>query len=118
MRLSAHIIPVFFYFIYRKFFIEKQLSVYLDYLLFLILICFILSFNFSTLTDRLNLYLVIFDLIVICSLVDVIKSSNLKLLIYSIIVYYSIFIFIWIYYGNYTIEAWLPYKNYLIEFLF
>lgn len=118
MRLSAHIIPVFIYFIYRKFLIEKQLSVYLDYVLYLIFICFILSFSFSTLADRLNLYLVVFDLIVVCSLVDVIKTSNRRLLIYSIVAYYSIFIFIWIYYGNYTIEAWLPYRNYLIEFLF
>lgn len=116
MRLSMHIIPLFLYFYYRNlFFLDKHIRLISDYFVLLILYCSLVSLFFSTLADRFNLYLIFFDLFII-----VVVYSNVKnklSLIYSLVVFYTAFISIWMFNSSFVKEAWTPYQNYILNYL-
>lgn len=122
MRLSMHIIPIILYVVHRKsFFLShygRKNILLLDYFVLLIFFCFSISFLLSTLSDRFNLYLVFFDLFVISSVYSFMKKSSKKILLVILILYYTLFIFVWLFFGEWASKAWIPYSNYITNYLF
>ncbi|MCP8505429.1 EpsG family protein, partial [Acinetobacter baumannii] len=118
LRLSLHIIPVISYFLLRNkvFKIDKSYLI-LDYFVLLIFYCVGLSFIFSTLADRFNLYLIFFDLYVVCMLYHNLKLVNRKIFIFILTIFLTSFIYIWMLNSVLVSKAWLPYQNYLIDYL-
>lgn len=121
MRLSIHVIPVYLYLFFRnKFYLHfnQQIINILDYMLLLILFCCILALPFSTLSDRFNLYLIFFDLFVVSFIFYQAKLSTRLAITLSLITYFTMFIYVWIFYGEWASKAWIPYKNYVTNYLF
>lgn len=121
MRLSMHIIPLFLYMLYyKKIFrvvLNEQLYI-LNYFILLIFLCCFLAIPFSTLSDRFNLYLVFFDLFVVSTIYPYLVDVNKKIVLFVLIVYYTLFIYIWLVYGEWASKAWVPYSNYVSNYLF
>lgn len=117
MRLSMHIIPLVCYFLFRgKVF--KNDHVVLDYFVLLIFYCFGLSFVFSTLADRFNLYLIFFDLYVLVRMFDFWHGINRKIFLFPLFLFYTIFIVIWLMNSDFVKLAWIPYQNYITNYFF
>lgn len=119
MRISMHFIPMIIYLLYRKSFFKQNLNyIYLDFFVVLIGMVTLLAIPFSTLADRFNLYLIFFDLLVITCSYGLLKKSNRVLLLFLLVIYFTAFIAIWIFYGEWAVKAWIPYQNYLTNYLF
>ncbi|EOG9703666.1 EpsG family protein [Acinetobacter baumannii] len=118
LRLSLHIIPVISYFLLRnKVFKLDKSYLFLDYFVLLIFYCFCLSFLFSTLADRFNLYLIFFDIYVLVAFYHNLLIINRKILIFILTLFFTSFIYIWMLNSVLVAKAWLPYQNYLIDYL-
>lgn len=118
LRLSLHIIPVISYFLLRnKVFKLDKTYLFLDYFVLLIFYCFCLSFLFSTLADRFNLYLIFFDIYVLVAFYHNLLIINRKILIFILTLFFTSFIYIWMLNSVLVAKAWLPYQNYLIDYL-
>lgn len=118
LRLSLHIIPVISYFLLRnKVFKLDKSYLFLDYFVLLIFYCFCLSFLFSTLADRFNLYLIFFDIYVLVAFYHNLLIINRKILIFILTLFFTSFIYIWMLNSVLVAIAWLPYQNYLIDYL-
>lgn len=118
MRLLMHVIPVCYYLYYRRSFKEKFENYKLfDYFLLVIIYVMFLAGFLSTLADRLNLFLVFFDLFVLTFIYNKV-SINQKLLIWFLVFFSnSIVLTLWLNFGKWTQIAWIPYRNYISEFL-
>lgn len=117
-RISVHFLPLFFYIIYRfkiKQIFENKIYIF-DYLALLIIYSFALAIPFSTLSDRFNLYLIIFDIFIFTSLASIFNHFNRLIMIGSIIFFNSLMLIIWMSFGTWS-HAWLPYQNYIFNFL-
>lgn len=118
MRLIMHIIPMVFYIYYRPMF-KRELKNYklLDFLFLIIVYQFFLAAFFSTLVDRLNLFLVFFDIFIL-TYIYLHKSKNTQFLLWlSILISHSVVLTIWLLYGKWTAVFWIPYNNYILEFI-
>ncbi|MBP5993157.1 MAG: EpsG family protein, partial [Acinetobacter sp.] len=118
-RSMFHVVPVFLYIYFRNFF-KKQYSdsiLILDYILLLVVYCFVLSFLFSTLSDRFNLYLIFFDILVYAKLCEKLSLFARNLIFLYLFLFYSVVFYIWFNWGEWAEYGWLPYKNYIYEFL-
>lgn len=118
VRWTYHVIPLIIFYKYNNFFKTYYYYPILQYLSFLILLLFPLGFVFSTLADRFNLYLIFFDVFVLCSSFFYISEYEKRLLVAVLIVFYSLQMFIWFFYGEWAMKAWVPYKNYITNYLF
>lgn len=117
-RIVVHFLPLFFYIAHHskiKKIIENKIYVF-DYLSLLIVFSLALAIPYSTLSDRFNLYLIIFDIFVFTSLAESLKSSNKLIMIGSIIFFNSLMLIIWMNFGTWS-HAWLPYQNYISNYL-
>lgn len=117
-RIIVHFLPLLFYFLYYskiKKILKFNLRVF-DYLALLILYTLILAIPFSTLADRFNLYLIIFDIFVFALLSNNLNYFNRSIMIGSIIFFNTLMLVIWLNFGAWS-QAWLPYQNYLFNYL-
>ncbi|HGH3666339.1 TPA: EpsG family protein, partial [Acinetobacter baumannii] len=118
-RLFSHLVPMILYIRNRNEFKHnlKGNIVMLDYMFILILYCFLLSFFYSTLADRFNLYLFFFDVYVYSFVCDRIDLRSRILLLVFIFIFYTSNFFVWFNFGTYALKGWIPYQNYIINFL-
>lgn len=117
LRWVSHLIPLFLFLYLPKEKIGKHVLNILRYGLFIIFFLAIIGFFYSTLADRFNLYLVFFDLMVIAYIVPSLTNVKKLLLILVLILFYTTFISIWMFYGEWASKAWIPYQNYVINYL-
>ena len=75
-----------------------------------------LSFNFSTLADRMAIYTAPFHLFVFVNLFCFFNKKFKNLINILILFYFNFYYFLWLTYGSFT-AAWFPYKNIIIEYL-
>lgn len=117
-RIFAHSLAIFYYILYRKKLKEtfNQFIQLYDYMALLVVYVFILAIFFSTLADRFNLYLIVFDILIFTSVCSILNSFNKYLMLGFIIIFNTIMITIWLNFGAWS-HAWIPYQNYLINFL-
>lgn len=118
-RISFHFLTLFFYFFYRKNIVVMFPKFYriFDYMAILVIFTFLLAFPFSTLADRFNLYLIMFDIFVFSYLYGTLNKFNRNTMIFSIIIVNTAMFSIWLNLGVWA-GAWLPYQNYITNFLF
>ena len=65
----------------------------------------------STLIDRLSLYFIPLQIVVISRYAYLISDTNIKtLFVLCVVLAYSLVLYVWIYYGHYSVY-WLPYDN-------
>lgn len=116
-RVAVHFLALFFYVLYRKKIVNKFINYRIfDYMSLLIIFVFLLAIPFSTLADRFNLYLIIFDIFVFSYLFSNISISSRKIMILTIIFFNSLMLHIWLNFGAWS-HAWLPYQNYLLRYI-
>lgn len=116
-RVIVHFLALFFYLLYRKEIIKKFNNYRIfDYMSLLVIFVFLLAIPFSTLADRFNLYLIIFDMFVFSYLFSSISPSSRKIMILSIIFFNSLMLYIWLNFGAWS-HTWLPYQNYLFNYI-
>lgn len=116
IRIAIHLLPLFIYVIYRKKYKDLNYE-FLDFVSLLILFSIPFSFYFSTLVDRLNLYFIIFDIIILDRFIHLLKFKS-KILFLSFLIFINFLIFyVWYSYSFYAINDWKPYKNYLWDVL-
>ncbi|WP_180033616.1 EpsG family protein [Acinetobacter sp. YH12233] len=116
MRLTLHFIPLVFYLFYRKVFFKSKYLI-LDYFFLLILYCTAMSFVYSTLADRFNVYLIFFDLYVLINIYKNFYAINKKIIVLFLTLFYTGFIGTWLLNSEIVKIAWIPYKNYLWAYL-
>lgn len=117
-RIIIHFLPLFFYFFYYsqlKKLLKEKIHVF-NYLALLIIFTLLLAIPFSTLADRFNLYLIIFDIFVFSVLFTNLNNFNRFIMVGSIIVLNTLMMIIWLNFGAWS-HAWLPYQNYITNYL-
>lgn len=117
-RIIVHFLPLLFYIFYRakiKRVLSEKIRLF-DYLSLLILFTLMLAIPFSTLADRFNLYLIIFDIFVFSYLFTVLNVFNRQVMLGCIIFFNTIMLIIWLNFGAWS-HAWLPYENYLLNYI-
>lgn len=117
-RVIVHFLALIFYLLYRpiiKRFLLERIR-FFDYLSMLILFTLLLAIPFSTLADRFNLYLIIFDILIFSHLYSYLNVFNRHVMLGSIVFFNTVMLFIWLNFGAWS-GAWLPYQNYLFNFL-
>ncbi|MFW2105523.1 EpsG family protein [Acinetobacter guillouiae] len=117
-RIIVHFLPLTFYVFYHskiKLILKDNFRVF-DYLALLIIFTLVMAIPFSTLADRFNLYLIIFDIFVFSTLVVCLNNFNRSVMIGSIIFFNTLMLVIWLSFGAWS-HAWLPYQNYITNYL-
>lgn len=117
-RILVHFLTLIFYIFYRNKIttLYPQSYRFFDYMAFLILYVFLLAIPFSTLADRFNLYLIVFDIFVFSTLATALNGFNRYFMLASIILFNTLMLFIWLNFGAWS-HAWLPYQNYISNYL-
>ena len=117
-RIIVHFLPITFFLFYRskikKIFINNYH--FFDYLALLILFTLMLAIPFSTLADRFNLYLVVFDILIFSYLYSNINYFSRQFMVGTIIIFNTLMLVVWLNFGVWS-HAWLPYQNYLFNYL-
>lgn len=117
-RIIVHFLPLVFYVIYHskiKLILKDNFRAF-DYLALLIIFTLVMAIPFSTLADRFNLYLIIFDIFVFSTLFGYLNNFNRSVMVGSIIILNTLMIIIWLSFGAWS-HAWLPYQNYIFNYL-
>ncbi|KAF1021677.1 MAG: hypothetical protein GAK29_03356 [Acinetobacter bereziniae] len=117
-RIIVHFLPLFFYVFYRvkiKKIFKDNYRLF-DYLALLIIFTLMLAIPFSTLADRFNLYLIMFDIFILSYLYSELKAFNRNFMVVSVVFFNTLMLVIWLNFGAWS-AAWLPYQNYLINYL-
>lgn len=121
VRFTYHLIPLFCYIIFRKDLCnsenKRMFILLMDYTCYLIVFLLFLSFYFSTLVDRFNLYLIFFDIFSLISVSLLLNRNKQIILITVLILFYSFHMYVWFFYGNYAMKSWIPYSNYITNYL-
>ncbi len=118
VRWLYHLIPIFLFYKYNFIFKEHRSYPVIRYFSILVLFILPLGMIFSTLSDRFNLYLIFFDLFVICTVFDYLTNKNKIVFLGALILFYTLQMYIWFFYGEWAVKAWIPYKNYISNYLF
>lgn len=117
-RIIVHFLPLVFYAVYHskiKETLKDNFRVF-DYLALLIIFTLVIAIPFSTLADRFNLYLIMFDIFVFSTLMLCLNNFNRSVVIGSIVFFNTLMIVIWLNFGAWS-HAWLPYQNYITNYL-
>jgi hypothetical protein len=116
VRVLMNIMPSLLLF-YNK---DKWIERYSDYKLwFLFAISSIsllpLSFYFSTFADRIAIYFIPIQIVVLTRMLILINSTYYRtLFLIFIFTLYFIALFIWLFYGVHSLN-WIPYRNFLLQ---
>lgn len=100
------------FFTYRK----KFKYIYRDYSLWFVfsivnVFLFLAVFSYSTLIDRIAIYFLPIQLVVLSRIPTLITSRyNRTIFILGVIIMYISVLFVWLYFGNHS-NKWLPYQN-------
>lgn len=115
MRLLMHVVPVFCYLYYRKIFVSYlglKVNI-IDFSTYIIIYLFFLAMFLSTLTDRMNLYFVYYDIFILSFLFNKLSINTKMILWFSIFFTNSVVLSLWLFFGKWTAVSWLPYNNYI-----
>lgn len=109
IRISLAIISIFFCIIYfeRLVNMDNESTIFIYFLLLFITILILNLLISSTIADRLNLYTIPFQIIIITKVIELFK--NKLLLKHLIITPYFIYLFVWINYSSFSLDDWQPY---------
>ncbi|NNG81648.1 EpsG family protein [Acinetobacter sp. ANC 5378] len=118
IRWTYHLIPLFLFYKYNYFFKKQSYYPVIHYFCILVLFMLPLGIGFSTLADRFNLYLIFFDLFVICTIFSYLSKVNKIFLLMVLILFYTMQMYLWFFHGYWAIKAWIPYQNYIYNYLF
>lgn len=117
-RLGIHLFPVSIYWLYKKHFKKAlpHLIKILDLMSILIIFSFFASFSFSTLVDRLNLYLIVYDIIILGYFSTILSQRSKILLILLLFLMHTAIFYIW---ANYSVWAicCFQYNNLIFELI-
>jgi hypothetical protein len=116
IRVVMNSLSAIIFFLYRKEFKKKFNDERLWFIFSVISIVLLpIVVFYSTLIDRIAIYFIPLQLVVL-SRIPVLIKSNLNRLIFilSIVVIYALSLFVWLNFGNYSTE-WLPYRNMLVS---
>jgi hypothetical protein len=73
----------------------------------------------STAVDRMSLYLMPIQIYFYTRLPDLVgKTSALRGWVFSVVLFYALIQFVWLFFSNYSFSNWVPYQFYPIEWLF
>lgn len=117
IRWIYHLIPLSFFYYHNNFFKQKSYYSVLRYMSLLVLFMLPLGVFFSTLADRFNLYLIFFDIFVLCSIFFYKMEKYKKVMLMLLIFFYSMQMFLWFFFGEWAMKAWVPYQNYISNYL-
>ncbi len=117
-RWLIHLLPLTYFFFYGNILKRDNEDNYLIYKYLTLLVFYILflSFGFSTLADRFNLYLVIYDVFILGTLYSHLNNFDRKVLLFLIFFFHSLVLFFWFNFGIWSV-AWVPYQNYLSNYI-
>ncbi|MEE8097172.1 EpsG family protein [Acinetobacter baumannii] len=117
-RVLFHFVPVALYLYFRDFFKEQYRSnIYiLDYMVVLVVYCFCLAFIFSTLSDRFNLYLSFFDILIYTKIFEILSLKARIFLNIYLFLFFTCTFYIWLNFGSWADYGWIPYQNYILNF--
>lgn len=115
-RLFIHLLPVFIYLIYKKKYTNLNIN-FLNFASLFILFSIPISFFYSTIVDRLILYFIVFDIIILDRFMYCLKFKSKIIFLFFIIVINFLILYIWYNYSFYANTCWKPYQNYLQEIL-
>lgn len=118
VRWTSHLIPLFL--LYKFNYLFKKQTYYPVILYFCILVIFMLPLGifFSTLADRFNLYMIFFDLFVICKVFSNSSRIDKIYLLNMLVLFYTIQMYLWFFQGHWAVKSWVPYQNYISNHLF
>ncbi|NNH79046.1 EpsG family protein [Acinetobacter sp. ANC 5380] len=118
IRWTYHLIPLFLFYKYHYFFKKQNYYPMIRYFCILVLFMLPLGIGFSTLADRFNLYLIFFDLFVICTIFSYLSRTNKIFLLMALISFYTMQMYLWFFHGVWSVKSWIPYQNYISNYLF
>ena len=117
VRWIYHLIPLLLFYKYNYFFKKQSYYPIIRYFCILVLFILPLGIIFSTLADRFNLYLIFFDLFVICTIFSNLSRTNKIFLLFTLIAFYTLQMYLWFFHGVWSVKAWIPYQNYISNYL-
>lgn len=117
IRWLYHLIPLFIFYKYKNNYKSQLYYPLINYFGYLVLFMFPLGVFFSTLADRFNLYLIFFDIFILCTAFNFFTEKSKKMLLMMLVLFYSIQMFLWFFYGEWAMKAWVPYQNYISNYL-
>lgn len=117
LRWSYHLIPLFVFYKYNYIFKQQRYYFLIRYYALLVLFILPTGVFFSTLADRFNLYLIFFDIFTLCISFSYFSEKIKQLFLFVLILFYSIQMFIWLFFGEWAIRSWIPYQNYITNYL-
>lgn len=115
-RLIIHLLPITIYFIYKKRYANLNID-FLNFASLFILFSIPISLFYSTIADRLNLYFIVFDIIVLDRFIYCLKFKSKIIFLFFIIVINFLMLYVWYNHSFYADACWKPYQNYLQEML-
>ena len=117
MRVFVNFLSAILFFIYREEFKRKFHDEKLWFIFSLLsILMFPAAFFYSTLVDRVVIYLMPLQLVIASRVVVLITSKyNRTLFVFMVIIMYSSILFTWLNFGNFS-SYWLPYQNILINY--
>lgn len=120
MQSTGFYLRMLFYFIpfllYISFLRSKVTSIhrnFCDLFLFLFVFLFFLGSYFSTLSDRLSIYLTFFNVYIIVKSLELMRRDFNFIFTLILIVFYTVYMYVWFYFGTWSGD-WVPYSNYLL----
>ena len=118
VRIAMSIIPGIIFLLFRNRFHfhprEKSLWTWFSLLALGLGVLLISVSTASTAIDRLALYILPLQLVIFSNLPDIFGSRFTRLLVFSVILYCSLILFVWLNFASHA-YLWLPYKNFLFQ---
>lgn len=116
IRILINIIPAIIFLAFRnRFSVNREIAIIMTLASVFSIILLPVVFKFSTIADRIGLYLTSIQLFVFNRIVDI-SENNLfrRVLLVGIVLYYLSMLTVWLSFGKHA-NAWIPYKFALFE---
>ncbi len=117
IRVLLNSLSAVIFFIFRSRF-KKAFKDERLWLIFSVVSLFLLplSFQFSTFSDRIAIYFIPLQLVVLSRIPVLIKDTfNRTIFVFLVVFVYALFLFMWLNLGDFS-KYWLPYQNILFTF--